>query len=327
MKNRGEIVIFKTEDNQIQIDVRLEEETVWLTQNQMVSLFNSSKANISEHIKFIYQEGELEKNSTVRKFRTVKIEGRRKVTRELDYYNLDVIISVGYRVKSKRGTQFRIWANRVLKDYLLKGYALNERLLQKQNEKLNLLNNAIKMISSISTDKYLYDESKDSFILLLEKYSTALSILDDYDYNRIKEIEVISKSVHKLKYIEVRKIIDKMKVSIGNSKYFGKEKDESLKSSISTIYQTFGGKDLYPSLEEKAANLLYFIVKNHSFIDGNKRIAAAIFLYFLDKNKLLGKMNFNNNFFVALTLMIANSKPSDKNLIVNIVSVLLQGSQ
>ncbi|MFC2129856.1 RhuM family protein [Bacteroidota bacterium] len=324
MAAKGEIKIYQTDDNQIQIDVRLEKETVWLNQYQMAELFQTDRTSVLRHLKNIYRTGELNESSTCAKIAQVQIEGKRSIKRDILFYNLDIIISVGYRVNSIRGTQFRIWANKVLKEYLLTGYSLNERLLQRQSEKLMQLNNAIKLISSVSASDYLSPESKDSFLTILEKYSTALNILDDYDYKRFKEIAATKGAIYTLKYAEVRKVIDKMRPAIANSKYFGKEKDESLKSSISAIYQTFDAKDLYPSIEEKAANLLYFLVKNHSFVDGNKRIAASIFLYFLDKNKALNINALDNNFLVALTLMIANSKPSDKDLIVNIVSALLQ---
>lgn len=326
MDNKGEIVFYQTEDNQTQIEVRLDEDTVWLNQFQMIQLFDSSKANISEHINSIYKEGELEPTSTVRKFRTVQKEGSRDVTRNRDYYNLDVIISVGYRIKSKRGTQFRIWANKVLKEYLINGFALNDKLLKSQSAKLNQLNSAIKLIASLSITEFIDSEGKDSFLRLLDKYSTALAMLDDYDYNRFNFVTATPNRVYILEYEEVKNIISKMKKEIRNTKYFGKEKDESLKSSISTIYQSFDGADLYPSIEEKASNLLYFLVKNHSFVDGNKRIAASIFLYFLEKNSILQKMNMDNYLLVALTLMIANSKSSDKDLIVNIVSNILRNS-
>jgi prophage maintenance system killer protein len=323
VESKGEIIIYQTEDYQSQIEVRLENETVWLTQNQMVHLFDSSKSNISEHIKAIFLEGELESESTVRKFRTVQKEGSRNVTRDIEFFNLDVIISVGYRVKSKRGTQFRIWATKTLKEFLVRGFVLNEKLLKAQAEKLKQLNDTIQVISAISMSKYLKSDDKDNFLILLQRFSTALNMLDDYDYNRINKPSSSLETAYILEYDEVKDIIQQMKSEIGNSEYFGKEKDESLKSSISAIYQTFGGVDLYPMKIEKAAQLLYFLVKNHSFIDGNKRIAAAIFIYFLDKNNILNKSNLNNDLLVTITLMIANSKSSDKEIIVNIVAILL----
>lgn len=323
MENKGEIIIYQTEDNETQIEVRLGEETVWLNQYQMTELFRTDRTSIVRHLNKIYESGELIKSSTCAKIAQVQIEGNRSIKRYIQYYNLDAIISVGYRINSIRGTQFRIWANKVLKDYLLKGYALNKKLLQNQNEKLNQLNETIKIISSISASEYLSAESKDSFLLLLKRYSKALNMLDDYDYIRYREIPETGKVVYILKYDEIKKIINKMKYTADKTKYFGKEKDESLKSSISAIYQTFDGKDLYPTIIEKAVNLLYFVVKNHSFVDGNKRIAASIFLYFLDKNQILDKIELDNDLLVSLTLMIANSKPTDKDLIVNIVSVLL----
>lgn len=320
MMSKGEIIIYQTEDDQTQIDVRFEDDSVWLTQSQMIHLFATSKQNISLHINNIFKEGELENNSVVKEYLTTAEDGKDYKTK---YYNLDVVISVGYRVKSKRGTQFRIWANKILKDYLVRGYVLNEKLLKAQAEKLIQLNNTIKAISTVSMSNYLKSDDKDNFLILLQRFSTALNMLDDYDYNRVIKPSGTSEKAYILEYDEVKDIIQKMKSEIGNSKYFGKEKDESLKSSISTIYQTFEGVDLYPMIIEKAANLLYFIVKNHSFIDGNKRIAAAIFIYFLDKNNILDNSNLDNDLLVTITLMIANSNPADKEIIVNIVSILL----
>jgi prophage maintenance system killer protein len=323
VESKGEILIYQTDDYQSQIEVRLENETVWLTQKLMAELFRTSTQNITIHIGNIYSEGELTENSTCKDYLQVQKEGNRVIERTQKFYNLDVIISVGYRVKSKRGTQFRIWATKTLKEFLVRGFVLNEKLLKAQAEKLKQLNDTIQVISAISLSKYLKSDDKDNFLMLLERFSTALNILDDYDYNRINKPSGSISSAYKLEYDEVKIIIQKMKSEIGNSEYFGKEKDESLKSSISAIYQTFGGFDLYPMIIEKAVNLLYFLVKNHSFIDGNKRIAAAIFIYFLDKNNILNNSNLSNDLLVTITLMIANSKSSDKEIIVNIVAILL----
>ncbi len=328
MNNKGEIIIYQTEDFQTQIDVRLEEETVWLNQYQMAELFQTDRTSILRHLKNIYNSGELDEISTCAKIAQVQNEGTRIIKRNIHYYNLDAIISVGYKVNSIRGTQFRIWANKVLKEYLLKGYSLNERLLKEKNEKIKDLQKTISLISSISKQGFLTTDENESLISLLEKYSTALNVLDNYDYQKLNEINKSFEVSYKLEYDEVMGIINQMRNLIGNSALFGKEKDYSLKSSISAIYQTFDGNDLYPSLEEKAAHLLYFLVKNHSFVDGNKRIAAAIFLYFLDKNNFFKESQdtniVDNSTLVALTLMIANSNPKEIELIINVVTFLLQ---
>ncbi|OGU60105.1 MAG: hypothetical protein A2X64_01060 [Ignavibacteria bacterium GWF2_33_9] len=324
MDSENKIVIYQTEDNQTQVDVRLDDETVWLSLNHLVELFDRDKSVISRHIRNIYQEGELRRNSTVAKFATVQNEGGRAIERNIEFYNLDVIISVGYRVKSKRGTQFRIWANKILREYLVQGYSLNANLLKSQKEKISQLTEAINLFKSASNPEIQNTNEIDSFLRLLQSYSEALNLLDDYDYKRFSQIESMSGKLNKINYAEVKKIINKMKEEMGNSDLFGREKDESLKSSIEAIYQTFDGIDLYPTFFEKAANLLYFIVKNHSFVDGNKRIAAAVFLYFLNKNNYFEKHKLNNDLLTTLTLLIAISKPQDKDLLVNIVSVILQ---
>ena len=210
-----------------------------------------------------------------------------------------------------------------MKEYLVQGYSLNKRLLEKEQEKFKSLKDAVKLISSISLNKAISSDDKENLINLLEKYSSALGLLDDYDFGRIREITHDNQEVYILSYQEVKAVIDRMKKAIGGSELFGKEKDDSLKSSISAIYQTFDGEDLYKSLMEKAVNLLYFLVKNHSFVDGNKRIAASIFIYFLDKNNFLEKINIDNSLLAALTLLIANSKPEERELIVNLSSVIL----
>ncbi|HPI19528.1 MAG TPA: RhuM family protein [Candidatus Kapabacteria bacterium] len=315
MENDNQILIYQTEDGITQIETLVQADTVWLTQEQMAELFQKDRTVITRHINNIFKEGELVFESNVQKLHFPFSDKRTKL------YNLDVIISVGYRVKSKRGTQFRIWANKILKEYLVNGYSLNEKILKLQDYKLKQLQCAIHLISN--SFKYLNSKEKDSFLFILKQYSNALNTLDDYDYKRLRYIQITSEQTYILEYNEVKGIIEQMKKEISNSKYFGAEKDESLKSSISAIYQTYEGKDLYPTIIEKAVNLLYFLVKNHSFIDGNKRIAAVIFLYFLSKNNKLNQVNLDNDLLVTLTLMIANSNSSDKDLIVNIVSIIL----
>lgn len=323
----GEVILYKSDDGSLAIDVKLEKDTVWLTLNQMSQLFERDKSVISRHIGNIYKESELDEISTVAKFATVQTEGGRKILRELEYYNLDVIISVGYRVKSKRGTQFRIWANKVLKDYLIKGYVLNEKKLKEQTARIKeiemMLNNF-----SLVTERYELDKDMFSGILkVVSDYTRALDLLDEYDHHKLKIKEVTKQEKFKITYAKARKVIDELSKKFGASQLFGKEKDNSFKSSIHSIYQTFDEKELYPSVEEKAANLLYFIIKNHSFVDGNKRIAAAIFLWFLNSNNILYKSNgekrIADNALVALCLMIAESNPKEKDTMIKVVVNLI----
>lgn len=326
----NQIIIYQNEDGDIRIDVQMEQDTVWLSQAQMGILFDKNVRTINEHIQNIFQEGELEKSSTIRKFRIVRQEGKRQVTREIEHYNLDVIISVGYRVKSKLGTQFRIWANNILKQYLLQGYALNEKKLQEQQEKLQDLKQAIALSSRLVHHKALSQSESKGILAILEKYSHALTVLDNYDHQRLT-IEGTQKAEQTpIAYEEAIAQIHLWRQQENLSELFGNEKDDSFKSSLATIYQTFGGKELYPSIEEKAANLLYFIVKNHSFSDGNKRIAAAIFAWFLQRYDYLyndlGEKRIADNALVAFTLLIAESKPEEKEMIVKVIINLINGA-
>jgi prophage antirepressor-like protein len=281
--NQSAIEIFKTEDGATGINVILDNDTVWLNLNQISTLFERDKSVISRHIRNIFKEQELENISTVANFATVQIEGEREVERNIEYFNLDIIISVGYRINSKRGTQFRIWANKVLKEYLIRGYALNERKLQQQNEQLKELQESVKILGNVSKEKKLTNSEKNGLLEIISNYAYALDILDQYDYQSLQLNSISESNVFRLTYDEAITQIELARKYYGNSSLFGNEKDDSFKSSITTIYQTFDGLDLYPSVEEKAANLLYFITKNHSFTDGNKRIAAFLFLYFMEK--------------------------------------------
>ena len=265
--NKSDIRIYKTDDGITSIEVKLEKETVWLNLNQISNLFERDKSVISRHINNIFKEGELDKTSTVAKYATVQKEGNRKITRNIEFYNLDVIISVGYRIKSKRGTQFRIWANQVLKDYLIKGYVINQQKLEKQVRQLNELKKTIEILGNTLEYKNLSNDERKGLLKIISDYNYALEILDQYDYQTLKIENTSEKEIYRLTYEDAKKQIDLVKKNYGNSDLFGREKDNSLKSSISTIYQTFDGVDLYPSIEEKAANLLYLIVKNHPFID------------------------------------------------------------
>ena len=304
--NKNEIILFETADNEVSLQVQMKDETVWLTRNQMAELFDRDVKTIGKHISNALKE-ELD-GSTVAKFATVQTEGNREVTREIEYYNLDMIISVGYRVKTQRGVEFRRWANSVLKEYILKGYAVNDKRINQLGQIVQIMKRAENQLDA------------QQVLSVVESYSAALDMLDDYDHQTLSRPKG-NQTTYVLEYDECRDVIDKMKFA-SDSDLFGNEKDDSFKGSIGAIYQSFGGKDLYPSLEEKAANLLYFVTKNHSFSDGNKRIAATMFLYFLDKNGALfveGSKRIADFTLVALTIMIAESKPEEKEMMVNVI--------
>ena len=277
MKEDQKIVIYQTEDGQTQIDVRLENETVWLTQAQMAELFEKTPQNITMHIGNAYKEGELEKESTCKEYLQVQQEGKRKVTRKVKFYDLDVIISVGYRVHSKRGTAFRIWARQIIKDYLVKGYAVNQRI---HSEQIGELRQLVQMLGRTIQNQQLEqnDENQALFDIVVD-YTYALDTLDDYDYQRLSIGKTTQEDKFHATYENAMEAIQNLRDKFGGSSLFGNEKDDSFKSSIGQIYQTFGGEELYPSVEEKAAMLLYLVTKNHSFSDGNKRIAATLFLW------------------------------------------------
>lgn len=323
------IVIYQAPDGEASIEVTLEDDTVWLSQAQIVNLFGSSKANISEHIKNILISNELEEEATVRKTRTVRQEGKRQVSRELEQYNLDMIISIGYRVNSKRGTQFRIWANKILKEYLTNGYTLNEKALKEKADQLDALKQTVRILSNVIESTTLTSDEANGLLKVLTDYTYALDVLDKYDHRALRIEAIHKKPSFVATYEEAMKAILGLKDKFGGSTLFGNEKDESFRSSIATIYQSFDGKELYPSVEEKAANLIYFVVKNHSFSDGNKRIAAFLFVWFFEKNGLLyrsdGTKRIADNALVALTLMIAESKPDEKDIIIQVVVNLING--
>lgn len=325
---KGEIIIYTSEDGSISLDTKLENDTIWLTQDMIVTLFNSSKANISEHISHIFQEEELDRESTVRKFRTVRKEGSRNVSRDLEYYNLDMIIAVGYRVNSKIATKFRKWATNTLREYLTKGYVINEKMLKAQQNKIQTLQSTVSLLTrSIQNQISTVDEAQD-VANILDNFAKGLDLLDNFDHKTLDTKGVTQKEAVVISESEFLKVIDKMKSEFA-SDVFANPKDESFASSVNQIYQTFGGNDCYPTLEEKAAMLLYLITKNHSFSDGNKRIAASCFLYFLNKNNMLYKNNLpiiDNGTLFALTLLIAESEPSEMEIMKQIVvSVLNKG--
>lgn len=325
--NNSEIQIFTTKDGKTEIEVQLDNETVWLNQYQLESLFETDRTSINRHISNIYRTEELEEKSTCAKIAQVQKEGDREIKRKIKFYNLDVIIAVGYRVNSKRGTEFRIWANKILKDFLIKGFSINEKRLSQQNEQLRELKESVKILGNIVNQKELSSGESIGLLKIISDYAFALDILDQYDYQTLKIEETSGKEKYQLTYDEAIEQIRLVKQKYGNSELFGREKDNSFKSSVSTIYQTFDGKDLYPSIEEKAANLLYLVTKNHSFSDGNKRIAAFLFLFFLERNGILYDENrekrIADNALVALTLMIAVSKTEEKDTITKIIVNLI----
>ena len=321
----NEIVIYQSEDGKTQLDVKLEGETVWLTQTQMSELFQTDRTVINRHIRNIYKSGELEEEATCAKNAQVRMEGSRKVSRSIPYYNLDMIISVGYRVNSIRGVRFRQWANNVLKQYLIKGYAVNERIRKQQLSELRQL---VQVLGRTLQQKPVptTDESHALFKVVVD-YTYALDTLDDYDYPRLSINQTTSEETFHATYENAMKEIYLLKERFSYSPLFGNEKDDSFKSSIGQIYQTFGGVDLYPSVEEKAAMLLYLVTKNHSFSDGNKRIAATLFLWFVNNNGILyredGTKRIADSTLVALTLMIAESRTEEKDVMVKVVVNLI----
>lgn len=310
MKN--EIVIF--EDQGVKLEVNMKEDTVWLSQQQMAKLFNTSRTNVIDHINNIYQDNELDKKATCQDFRQVRIEGKREVIRTIPHYNLDMIISVGYRVNSKQGIKFRKWATQILKDYMLKGYAINQK-------RLEYLEKTVKLIDIAGRIDYeLKGSEAQGIIKVINNYSNALNLLDDYDHKKVVKPKG-RKSNSKIRYEDCIEIINKLKFS-SDSKLFALERNKGLENIIGNIYQSFDGVDLYPTIEEKAANFLYLITKDHVFIDGNKRIAATLFIYFLNFYNILFKNDrqvIDNNTLVALTLLIAQSNPKEKEVLVDLV--------
>lgn len=320
----NKIVIYQTEDGRTQLDVKLENETVWLTQAQMTELFQTTKQNISLHINNIFKERELDSKATVKEYLTVQHEGKRTVRRKVKYYDLDVIISVGYRVKSIRGTRFRQWATSVLRDYLIKGYAINQRIREENYQQM------VQLVRSMARTVKLQDLSKEVRNALLDvvvDYTFSLDRLDDYDYQRLSIPESSTEEKFHATYEGAMKVLAELREKFGGSGLFANEKDDSFKSSIGQIYQTFGGQDLYPTVEEKAAMLLYLVTKNHSFSDGNKRIAATLFLWFMNENGILYDDMHNKRIddatLVALTLLIAESRPEEKDTMIKVVVNLI----
>ena len=325
MDLNNQIIIYQTEDGQTQIDVRLENDTVWLTQAQMAELFETDRTSIVRHINNIYKVEELDRESTCAKIAQVQVEGKRTVKRNIPYFNLDMIISVGYRVNSKRGVRFRQWANNVLKQYLIKGYAVNERM---RKEQIGELRQLVGMLGrTIQSQPLLSNDETNALFEVVTDYTYALDTLDNYDYERLTINKTTKEEPFHATYENAMEAIDGLRKKFGGSVLFGNEKDDSFKSSIGQIYQTFGGEELYPSVEEKAAMLLYLVTKNHSFSDGNKRIAATLFLWFLNNNHILyhpdGSKRIADSTLVALTLMIAESRTEEKDVMVKVVVNLI----
>ncbi len=318
---QSSIEIYTAPDNSIQLQVKLDQETVWITQEQMTLLFQRDKSTISRHLKNIFESGELDENSVVAFFATTASDGK---IYNVQYYNLDAIISVGYRVNSKRGIQFRQWANKVLKDYIIKGYALRTNMQLQQYEELKQLVGVLQQ--TIQNEALTTNEARD-LVKVVTDYTYALDTLDNYDYQRLAISDTEGTERFHATYENAMEAIRSLKEKFGESWLFGNEKDDSFKSSIGQIYQTFGGQELYPSVEEKAAMLLYLVTKNHSFSDGNKRIAATLFLWFMDRNGILytpdGHKRIADNTLVALTLMIAESRTEEKDIMVKVVVNLI----
>ena len=322
---KGKIVIYTSEDGSVSLNTKLENETIWLTQDMMTKLFETTKQNISLHINNIYRDEELDKTSTVKEFLTVRKEGNRTVSRNIEYYNLDMIIAVGYRVNSKRATQFRKWATSTLKEYITKGYAINEKMLKSKQEQIQTLQSTLNLLTRSIENQIKTVDDAQNVAKILDNFAKGLNLLDNFDHKTLDSKGSTEKEAIIIPEQEYLEIINKMKSDF-TSDVFGVPKDGSFASSINQIHQTFDGKDCYPSLEEKAATLLYLITKNHSFSDGNKRIAASCFLYFLDKNNMLYKNNFpiiDSSALFALTLLIAESKPEEMDIMKQIVISVL----
>lgn len=318
----SDVVIYQAEDGQTQLDVQLDQDTVWLNQAQLVDLFQRDQSVLSRHIRNVFKEGELDEKSNMQRMHIANSD------KPVVFYNLDVIISVGYRVKSQRGTQFRQWATRILREHLVKGYTLNKQRLSEERAKLQEMQRAIDLLSRTLSNKEMVDDLGKEVLQVITDYAYALATLDRYDHGTLTMEATSGPAGYVLEYTEAISIVKSMKGEFDG--LFGQEKDQGFKSALGAIYQTFDSKDVYPSIEEKAANLLYFVVKNHAFTDGNKRIAAAVFIYFLARNGILyrpdGSKRLADNALVALTLLIAESKPEEKDTIVKVIVNLINRS-
>lgn len=320
--SRGELVLYQSPDGGVELRIRLDQQSLWLSQRQMALLFDKDADTIGLHLRNIYREGELDESATTEESSVVQTEGKRQIRRQVRLYNLDAVISVGYRVNSKRGTQFRIWATRVLRDHLVQGYSVNAARLRD-------LQQAVRLIADTAQRHELAGDEAQALLAIVGDYNRALGLLDDYDHQRVDKPKPSGPARYTLRPDDARRIVAQLRERFGGSAVFGVEKDKGLESALGAIAQTFGGEELYPGLEEKAAHLLYFVVKNHAFVDGNKRIAATLFLWYLERNGALlteaGTPRVSNSTLVALTLMIAESQPAEKDLLVRIVMHLLVG--
>lgn len=321
MENAGEIVMYQMADGKTSINVKLLNETVWLSQTQMIELFGRDQSVISRHIKNIFKEKELEEKSNMH-FLHIAFSDK-----PVAVYNLDVIISVGYRVKSAQGTQFRIWANKIIKDYLTKGYVIDKKRFEEQSQQLEELKQTVKLLENVTSNHKLTSDEATGLLKVVIDYTYALDVLDQYDHQVLEIHNTTDEELYRITYEEAMLAIKGLRDKFGGSALFGNEKDESFQGSLAAIYQTFDGQYVYPSVEEKAANLLYFVIKNHSFSDGNKRIAAFLFVWFLEKNNILyrsnGSKRIADNALVAITLMIAESKPDEKDMMTKVVVNLI----
>jgi prophage maintenance system killer protein len=321
----SDVVIYQADDGGTELQVHLDQETVWLTQKQMAQLFDKDVRTVNEHLKNIFKEGELQESSVVRKFRITAADGKSYNTA---HYNLDVIISVGYRVKSLQGTRFRQWATHTLRNHIVEGYTLNEQRLREERAKLQEMQRAVDLLSRTLEQQQLVNDIGQEVLQVITDYAYALATLDRYDHGTLAVEATSGPAGYVLEYAEAIAIVQSMKGEFDG--LFGQEKDQGFKSALGAIYQTFDGKDVYPSVEEKASNLLYFIVKNHAFTDGNKRIAAAVFIFFLARNGILyredGSKRLADNALVALTLLIAESRPEEKETIVMVIVNLINRS-
>ena len=322
----SQIFIYQTPDGQTTVDVKLEKDTIWLTQKQIAELFGTQRPAITKHLSNIFKTKELEEDSVCSILEHTADDGKNYQTK---HYNLDVVLSVGYRVNSKNATQFRIWANKILKEYLAKGYVLDEKRLQEQSQQFMALKQTVRLMGNLLDKQELTSDESNGLLKVITDYTYALDVLDKYDHRTLTIEATHPKQLFIATYETALKAIQGLRDKFGGSRLFGNEKDESFQSSIATIYQSFAGQELYPSIEEKAAHLLYFVVKNHSFSDGNKRIAAFLFVWFLEKNGILyredGMKRIADNALVALTLMIAESKPDEKDIIAQVVVSLING--
>ena len=316
----NEVVLYRAPNGDLDLRVRLDGETVWLTLGQMATLFAVHKPAVSKHLSNIYASGELQRQTTVSKMETVQDEGGRTIRRQTEFYSLDAVLSVGYRVNSAQATQFRIWATRVLREHLLRGYTINQRRLQE-------LNQVVRLVAAVTERRTLSGDEATALLRVVADYSYALDLLDDYDHQRVRAPRTAAAPALPITYDEAGRIVAHLRSQTSAGDLFGREKDGSLRGSLDGILQTFGGQEVYPSLEEKAANLLYFLVKNHPFVDGNKRIGTALFLWFLEKNGCLyrpdGSKCLADTALVAMTLLVAESRPADREALVRVLVDLI----